>query len=147
MYVILTQDVPQVGTKNSLLDVSEGYFMNFLSPRNMAQPATSEMIESLKDQILEQKEIAEKQASSDYQHAQMLKGAELSMSGSASDKGTLFQALTKKDVAAAIKNTFKFAIAESDIIMDHLKKVGEHAIAVQCGDEMVEMKVQVEAAG
>lgn len=146
MYVILTQDVPQLGAKNSLVNVADGYFNNFLLPRGLARYASSAMIDQLKEQIVEQKERAAKMAKAGAQHAEELKGAEITLTGEASDKGTLFKAFAEKDVIAAVQEKFGFKLDKKALTMDHLKKVGEHAIAVNFGDEQVEMKVIVEAA-
>lgn len=145
MYVILTQDVPKVGQKNALVDVSEGYFMNFLHPRKLAKSATESQLESLKGQIVEQKQVAAQAAQSQEQHAQQLQGAELKLSGKASDKGTLFQAITEKDVAAEIKKMFKFDVPESSIEMEHLKRLGEHTVKVSFGSQSVSVKLVLEA--
>jgi large subunit ribosomal protein L9 len=146
MYVILTQDVPQLGSKNSLVNVADGYFNNFLLPKGLARYASASMIDTLRDQIVEQKERAAKTAKAGAQHATELKGAEITLSGEASEKGTLFKALTDKDVIEAVKEKFGFALEKKALTMDHLKKVGEHAIAVNFGEEQVEMKVIVEAS-
>lgn len=146
MYVILTQDVPQLGAKNALVNVADGYFNNFLLPRQLAKYATASMIEHMKDEIVAQKDRAAKKAKATAAHAEELKGAEVVLKGEASDKGTLFKALAEKDVIEAIKEKFGIVVEEKSLTMDHLKKVGEHAIAINFGDEQVELKVVVEAA-
>lgn len=146
MYVLLTQDVPQVGTKNSLVTVSDGYFMNYLAPQGLAKAATESMINSLQDEILIQKDSAAHAAKEEVKQANTLKGAEVVFTAEASDKGTLFKALNQKDVVKAINDTFGITLDPSMLIMDHLKKVGDHSIAVNFGEEQVEMKVVVNAA-
>ncbi len=146
MYVILTQDVPQLGSKNSLVSVADGYFNNFLLPKGLAKYASASMIEKLKDLIVEQKERAAKTAKAGSQHADELKGAEITLVGEASEKGTLFKAFNDTDVIAAVQEKFGFKLDKKALTMDHLKKVGEHAIAVNFDDKQVEMKVIVEAA-
>ena len=37
---ILLQDVENVGSRGSVVDVSKGYLRNFLIPRKLAEPAT-----------------------------------------------------------------------------------------------------------
>lgn len=145
MYVILTQDVPQVGSKNALVSVSDGYYMNYLSPRKLATQATSAMIDSLKDVIVAQRDAGEQATKSDEQHAQTLQTAQLVLKGKASGKGTLFKALVEKDVVAAIKKQFKFEVDPSQITMDHLKKVGEHIVSVQLGKRKIDVKVLIES--
>ena len=42
MKVILLQDVKNVGKKGQTVDVSDGYGANFLIPRGLAKPSTTE---------------------------------------------------------------------------------------------------------
>ena len=63
MQVILRQNVPNLGKKGELKNVKEGYFMNFLAPRNMAELATETKIkhaqEMLKREVVQHERIRE----------------------------------------------------------------------------------------
>jgi len=62
MKVILLQDIPKVGRKNEVKDVSDGFARNFLLARNLAKPATASAIDVLSRQITrETKEKSEEQ--------------------------------------------------------------------------------------
>ena len=50
MKVILQQDVKKVGKKGEVIEVSEGYGRNFLLPKKLAKPATSENLNVAKAQ-------------------------------------------------------------------------------------------------
>lgn len=145
MYVILTKDVPGVGQKNNLLNVKRGYFMNFLQPQRLAEVASAERIESLKDMILAQKEAASKAAQEMHESAQALVGITLLLSGKTSAKGTLFKALSEKDIIAALKKQAGIEVEKGSVEMEPLKKVGEHTVLVKLGGEQVELKVKLEA--
>lgn len=47
MKVFFLQDIPNVGRKNEVKDVSDGYARNFLFPRNLAKPATADALKNL----------------------------------------------------------------------------------------------------
>lgn len=60
MKVILSQDIPKVGRKSEVKEVSDGYARNFLFPRGLAKPATTETIRIVATQTArEEKEKSE----------------------------------------------------------------------------------------
>ena len=145
MYVVLTKDLPGVGQKNGLLNVKKGYFMNYLQPKGFARVATATMIERLKDIILAQKAAAAQAAQEMSQRLKQLVGASITMSGKASGKGTLFKALSAKDVISALKKQLNLEIDKSQLEMDHIKTVGDHTIKIVFGGQTAVVKVLVEA--
>lgn len=145
MYVVLTQDVPSVGSKNHLLNVSKGYFMNFLQPRRFAIIPTPGRIETLKVQILAQKDAAALALQQVSEKSKSLQAITLLLSGKASVKGTLFKALGERDVISALKKQAGVDVEKSDIEMEHLKKIGDHEITVKIGGQKVTVKVKLEA--
>ena len=50
MKVIFLQDVPRVGKRHDIKEVNDGYAMNFLFPRKLAELATSKAIAELEVQ-------------------------------------------------------------------------------------------------
>lgn len=143
MYVILTQDVPQVGQKNHLVRVADGYFNNFLAPRGFAKRATASLIESMKDSIAAQKQQAAQKVKAQHVGIQVLQGASVSFERKTSDKGTLFKGVSAKDVAKAISSELKVKVAEGDLTMDSLKTVGNHEVTVSLGGEIAKMTVVI----
>lgn len=50
MKVVLTQDVPKLGRKGEVINVSDGYARNFLIPRGLAKEATEEVLRKLQEE-------------------------------------------------------------------------------------------------
>ena len=143
MYVILTQDVPKLGSQNALVNVTRGYFVNFLEPKGFAKQATPKMIDRLKEAIIAERQASQKKVQTQETAANALQDVTVSLRSKASEKGTLFQALTEADVVAALKAEHGVDLDPSSLDMKALKKVGEHTVTVILGDQKINMKVNV----
>lgn len=145
MYVILSQDIPKLGNKNALINVAKGYYANFLYPKGLAHRATADMIERLKETIIEQKQAAEAAVKGANINAMKLNAKVLKIVAKASAKGTLFKAIAEKTVAKDIEKEFAVEIDPKNIEMEHIKDLGDHSIKIKFGEEVVGMKIHVEA--
>lgn len=145
MYIVLTKDLPGVAQKNSLMNVKRGYFMNYLQPQGYAKVATASLIERLRESILSQKAAAAQAEKALSERMKELAGAQITMSGKASGKGTLFKALSAKEVIAALKKQLNVEIDKDQLEMEHIKTVGEHTISVLMGKDKAQVKLLVEA--
>jgi len=90
MKVILLKDVKAQGKKGDVIDVNDGFAKNFLIKQGLAQPATTDSINSLNIKnaaIARQKEL-ERQAA--IKLAGELKGKEVTVSIKMGDNGKNF---------------------------------------------------------
>ena len=96
MRVIFLQDVPRVGKRNDIKEISDGYALNFLFPRKLATPATSKAVAELeqrKKEIVVEREVEENLL---MRNLEEIKGKTITISGKANEKGHLFSAIHKK---------------------------------------------------
>jgi len=145
MYVILTKDVANLGQKNSVHSVSDGYFLNYLFPNKLAQSASANMIRRVKDKqkALQANSSQQKQV---YTEAiDLLSGSAVKISGKANQKGTLFKAISPADIAKAIKKETGLDIEQKSIHMDHFKSIGDHTAVLKLGTREIEVRVEVVA--
>jgi large subunit ribosomal protein L9 len=108
MELILKQDVENLGFKDDIVSVKNGYGRNFLIPNGHAVMATSSakkvLAETLKQRAFKEKiEIAEAQKT-----AEGLKGLDIKITAKAGTGATagdkLFGSITNIDLAYALKN-------------------------------------------
>ncbi|MDF2379416.1 MAG: 50S ribosomal protein L9 [Candidatus Gracilibacteria bacterium] len=145
MYAILTEDVPQLGQKNHLVRVADGYFNNFLAPRGFAKRATASLIESMRESIETQKKNTAQKAKVQHDGIVALEGKSVEFARKTSDKGTLFKGVSAKDVAKSITDELSVKVSDSDITMEPLKTVGDHEVTVSLGGETAQVKVVITA--
>lgn len=144
MKVILTKDVPKLGRKFEVKNVSSGYAQNLLIPKGLAIVATEQ---ALKKAELDRKAIeGERKVMQDLivKNIKDLDGITVSCTAKANDKGHLFAGLHKEAVAEEIFKQTQLQIDPSFIQLEHpLKEVGEHEIEVKGEGESAKFKIVI----
>ncbi len=103
MELILKQDVENLGFKDDVVTVKNGYGRNFLIPQGMAVLATPSAKKVLAEN-LRQKAHKEKQAIEEAQQvAEALKGLEVKIPAKVGEANKLFGSVTNIDLAAALE--------------------------------------------
>jgi large subunit ribosomal protein L9 len=130
MKIILLQDVNNVGKKYEVKRVSDGYARNFLIPKGLAKPATSESLKWLESQ----KEILRKKAEEGLKEVQdfasNLDGLEVVISVKIGEEGQLFESVTCQKIAEKLKEA-GFGIKKTQILLEEpIKELGEHQVKV-----------------
>ena len=101
--VILLKDVENVGERGAVVDVSKGYFRNYLAPRKLAQPATKGALEAVR-RSHEAAEKAQEQSVADARTAaEQLDRTVLTIEQQAGEDGRLFGSVTNQDIADAVQ--------------------------------------------
>lgn len=123
------QDVKALGRRGDVVNVSDGYAMNFLFPQNLAVQATEQSIQRMRDAEAKATKVAKKGEAEARKLAQALDGFELLLKEKVSDGGVLYAAVTPKAVAAALKKA-GYAVGEDAVEMQPIKEPGEREIVV-----------------
>ena len=98
MKVILQTDIKNIGKKGEIVEVADGYGRNFLLPKKLALPASSENVNVAKAQA-----GAKARKDEAKLMAAQLEKVEVEIPVRIGENGRLFGAVTGKDVAAALK--------------------------------------------
>ena len=144
MRVIFLQDVPRVGKRHDVKDVNDGYAMNFLLPRKLAEVANPKNLAELerrKKEIVVEKEI---QVDLLEKNLEELAGKVVHLKAKADDKGHLFAGIHKKEIAEALARE-RMQVSEEYIDLEKpLKTLGEFEIPVKVGEKKSSFKLVVE---
>src|SRR3989339_1576686 len=132
MRVIFLQDVVRVGKRHDIKEVNDGYAMNFLFPRKLAEPATPKAIVELEKRM---KNIAierEVQMGLLMKNLEEIKGKVLVIKAKADEKGHLFSGIHAKEIVEAMKNEHRADINEEFIVLEKpIKEIGEFDIPIK----------------
>ena len=147
MKIILLKDVVNVGQKGTVKEVSDGYALNFLVARGLAEQATVEKITAL--QAIQEREASEraKETAALGASVQSLEGKRVEIKARATEKGGLFKSIGAFDIVRALKEqTEKNIPVEGIHLAKPIKEVGEHAVEIVSGDAKAHVIVAVKAA-
>ncbi len=146
MKVILLKSVPKIGRKYDVLDVAEGFAMNALFPKKLAENATPKALERVK--LLKAAEDADRKTQEELliKNLHDISGVTIEIAGKANDKGHLFAGIHKEELIAALKDQARLDIGADYIDLEKpLKEVGEHKITVKVQDKSAEFTLVLKA--
>ena len=138
MNVILKQDMPNLGHKDDIVLVKDGYARNYLIPKGFAINATAQA-KKVHEEILRQRSHKEEQLKeAATQMAEELKKVSLSIGAKTSTKGKIFGSVNTIQIAEAL--TAKgFEIERKNITLkdDLIKEVGSYSATVKLHREVL----------
>lgn len=135
MKVILLKQVPKVGQKYEVKNVSDGYAMNFLFPRRLAEAATPSAIKRIETR--KSADDGERKIHEDLllKNVKDLEGVRVEMTETANDLGHLFAGIHADEISVALQQQSRLQILPEYIVLDKpIKTLGEHKIPVKIQD-------------
>lgn len=145
MKVILLKDIPKVGKKFEIKDISDGHVTNFLLPKGLVALATSQAVQKINQ--VKEKEQSEKKIQSDLllKSLDTLKKAEIRFKGKANEKGHLFAGISKDMLIEEIYKQTHLNLDSDFIVLEKpIKEIGEHKIIIKALDKSTELTLVVE---
>ena len=115
MKVILLQDVQGTGKKGEIKEVKDGFGINFLIKKGLAQEANAKNLNLLQGQKDSAQHKIDVEIANAKAIAEQLEGKTVSVTAKAGQNGRLFGTVTSKEVSAAIKNTLKLDVDKKKI--------------------------------
>jgi len=132
MKVILKEDVKGLGTKESLVNVSDGYARNYLIPKGLAVEATSANMNVMKSKKEAEKAKKDRELAQAKELAEKLKDVVVVIKAKAGENGKLFGSITGKDISDYRKKNHKFDIDKKKIALpDSIKALGTYEAEVK----------------
>ncbi|WP_373532983.1 50S ribosomal protein L9 [Vampirovibrio sp.] len=148
MQVILTKDVDTLGSNGDIIEVSDGYYRNYLGPRNMAVIATKGSLADLQRRIDRIRAKAEKKHQEDQAKAEKVNALQmLTLEANAGDSGKLYGTITTKELTKVLQEKTGYEIERRNVNVDHpINKVGEYTVYVKFSAKVsAQVKLQVNA--
>ena len=145
MKVIFLQDVPRVGKRHDIKEVNDGYAMNFLIPRKLAESATPKAVAEL--EIKKRKVVIEREVQENLllKNLEEIKGKVLYMKAKTDEKGHLFSGIHKKEIVEEMRRQNHADISEEFLILEKpIKEIGEFEIPISIKSKKSSFKLIIE---
>lgn len=138
MNVILKQDMPNLGSKDDIIAVKNGYARNYLIPKGYAINAT-EQAKKVHAEILRQRAHKEEQLKeAAMKMAEELKKVSLTIGAKTSTKGKIFGSVNTIQIAEALtEKGFEVDRKNISIKDDLIKEVGSYSATVKLHREVL----------
>ena len=138
MNVILKQDISNLGHKDDVVTVKDGYARNYLIPKGFAINATAQN-KKVHEEILRQRAHKEAQLKdAALQQAEELKKVSLTIGAKTSTKGKIFGSVNTIQIAEALtEKGFELERKNISIKDDLIKEIGSYSATVKLHKEVL----------
>ena len=124
MKVKLLQDIPRLGSKNQILEVSDTYAINVLLKTNKAVRATDALIKAKEAEEKAKREAKEKQGDAFISLYESLKSEPLTFKKKVDQKGHLYAKLSAQEIVDEIFNKYNLSLNPKNITVSNHDKPG-----------------------
>jgi len=144
MKIILLDDVPKLGRRGEVRDVSDGYARNYLLPQKLALTATAANLKNIDTIKARQESRAATLRAEAEAQAQAIEALAFTQSRQASDEGRLFGSVGRADVAAFLAQQGVEVERRRIALEEPIKALGEFSVPIRLhGDVTAHLKVTV----
>ena len=125
MEIILIQDVANLGYKNDIVKVRDGYGRNYLLPNKLAIIANESNRKQLAENLKQQAHKLAKQLADAQAQAEKLAAIVITVPVKANEDGKIFGTVTTQQIADALKAQ-EIEVDKKVITVEPIKQVGEY---------------------
>jgi large subunit ribosomal protein L9 len=143
MKVILLKDVAKIGKKSDLVEVPDGYALNQLIPKRMAEPATIVNMKRNKKLQETKKEINATEITRFETAKKLLLEKIIKIPTELNEQGHSFKAVSESDIADVAKSEDIDIDASMIVVEQPIKSAGEHVVDLVCGVNKTKFTVEV----
>jgi len=147
MEIILKEDIPNLGNKDEIITVKNGYARNYLIPKGFAISATFSAKKMHEEVIRQRAHKEEKLRKEALANAEKMKDIKLTIGAKTSTKGKIFGSVNNIQISEALEKV-GFPIERKNIIIkeDLIKEIGTYTANVKLyKDVIVEIPFEIVA--
>ena len=147
MKIILKEDIANLGYKDDVVDVKDGYGRNYLIPQSQAVFATKSALKVLAEDLRQRAHKIAKAKADAEAAAAALDGVALTIAAKTSENGTIFGSVGALQISEALAK-LGHEIDRKLITVSTIKSLGSYSYTVRFHKEVaVELPLNVVAEG
>lgn len=131
MEIILKEDVINLGYKDDIVKVKDGYGRNYLIPQGKAVVATASAKKVLAENLRQRAQKIEKLKSDALAMAEKFKGVSLTLTAKTSDNGKIYGSVTNIQLAEALEAKGISVDRKSIVLKEAVKELGSYTAVVK----------------
>jgi len=137
MKIILKQDIPNLGYKNDIVTIKDGYGRNYLIPQGLAIVATESAKKVMAENLKQRAHKEEKIKNEALELKTKLEGVKISVGAKTSTTGKIFGSVNNIQLSEAL-NKAGYAIDRKNILVkgDTIKEVGSYIAKIKLHKEV-----------
>lgn len=141
--VILRADIPKVGKRGDITEVSDGYARNYLFPKGLAMVATDGAVNqaTAMRRARDLRDAADRSSAEEV--ARALVARTITITAKAGTEGRLFGSVTPADVVSAVEEQTGVVLDRRKVTGEPIKTLGTHTLTAKLHAD-VEFPVTVE---
>lgn len=137
MEIILKQDMPNLGYKNEIITVKNGYGRNYLIPKGFATLATESAKKIHAENMKQRAHKEEKIKNEAIEVSKKLEKINIKIGAKTSTTGKIFGSVNTIQLAEEIKKQFGYEVDRRNIkLNDNIKQVGKYTARVKLHREI-----------
>ena len=147
MEIILIKDVDNLGARNEVVKVKNGYARNYLLPRQLAVENSPSNRKQLEERMKQVKKKEDKMLAEVNSVIDKLKEAPLKLGAKTGTSGKIFGSVTSLQISRAIREQRGYEIDRRKIqIIDEVKELGTYKASIEFGNgQSIEVEFEVVA--
>lgn len=147
MKVILLKDVPKLGKKFEVKNVSDGHALNLLIPQGLVAVATDALVKKMESEKAVLIEKRKKEEAELAKHLEKISEKPLEMVVKANPKGHLFSSIHKAEIARELRVQFGIPVEADFVKLEKpIKEIGDHVVEVSAAGKSAKLKLVLKVA-
>jgi large subunit ribosomal protein L9 len=147
MDIILIQDVDNLGGKNEVVKVKNGYARNYLIPQKLAVEASQTNLKQLAERVKVQGKKEAAMMAQINSVIAVLKESAIKIGAKTGTSGKIFGSVTSLQIARAIRDQKGYEIDRKRItITDEVKELGTYKASIDFGNNNI-TEIEFEVVG